>query len=193
MFELYYKSDADNTTSSRLCCEIYDKDGNFIIDFLMFDRSDFNKWGKPKVLTDLIVTRLTLPAIIHEISSKEKLKSYIKNNFDENLDFIEKIEEIAESKNHIAISLPTTLYPRKRGIPTSVRPVKDTFWPLIVTIDGQDVSNCFMDFFEFEDTAVDTAYQALFKGIMPKSKKDIFYTKGIEDLHSKLNNAEMGN
>ena len=193
MFELYYKPDGDNTTSSRLCCEIFDEDNKFIIDFLMFERSDFNKWSKPKVLTDLIVTRLTLPTMIYDISSKEKLKSYIKANFDENLDFIEAIEKIAESKNHIAISLPTTMYPHRRGIPTGARPVKDTFFPLIVTIDGQDVSNCFMDFYEFEDKAVDTVYQALFKGNMPKSKKDIFCTKGVEELHHKLKNQEMGN
>ena len=57
MFELYYKADKDNTTNTRLCCNMYNKDNNFIIDFIQYERSDFNKWGRSKVLTDLILTR----------------------------------------------------------------------------------------------------------------------------------------
>ena len=193
MFELYYKADEDNATNTRLCCDIYDKNDNFIVEFHQFERSDFNKWGKPKALTDLIVTRYTLPEVYRHISSKGKLKDYVKNNVGENFDIIEKIEEMSKSKQRIVISLPTSMYHHKRGIPTSFRKVKDTHLPLIVNIDGKDVSSAFMDFGDYEYRAVETAYQALVKGNMPKSKNDIFYIDGVKSLHQELMNEEMGN
>ena len=193
MFELYYKADGDNTSNTRLCCDIYDKDNSLIIEFIQYERSDFNKWERPKVLTDLILTRFYLPEIYSHISSKGQLKSYIKNNIEENFDIIEKIEEMSKSKHKIVISLPTATYSHKRGIPTNFRALKDTHLPLIVSIDGKDVSSKFMDFGDFEYSAVVTAYQALIKGNMPKSKNDIFYIDGVESLHKVLNNDEMGN
>jgi len=50
-----------------------------------------------------------------------------------------------------------------------------------------------MDFGDFEYRAVETAYQALLLGKMPKSKNDIFYIDGIEALHEKICNNEMEN
>lgn len=193
MFELYYKADEENTTNTKLCCDIYDKDNRLIINFIQYERSDFNKWGKPKVLTDLILTRFYLPEIYSHISSKGQLKSYIKNNIEENFDIIEKIEEMSESKHEIVISLPTSMYPHKRGIPSSFRTLKNTHLPLIVYIDEKDVSSNFMDFGDFEYNAVNTAYQALINGNIPKSKNDIFYIDGVESLHKELSNDEMGN
>lgn len=193
MFELYYKADEDNTSNTRLCCDIYDKDNSLIIDFVQYERSDFNKWERPKVLTDLILTRFCLPEIYSHISSKGQLKSYIKKNIDENFDIIEKIEEVSKSKHKIVISLPTSMYSHKRGMPTSFRALKNTHLPLIVSIDGKDVSSNFIDFGDFEYSAVNTAYQALINGNMPKSKNDIFYIDGVESLHKELCNDEMGN
>ena len=43
MHELYYKTDKDNTTSTKLSYDIYNKDNNLIIDFVQSERSDFNK------------------------------------------------------------------------------------------------------------------------------------------------------
>ena len=193
MFELYYKADEDNTTNTRLCCDIYDKDNNFIIDFIQYERSDFNKWGKPKVLTDMILTRFYLPEIYRHISSKSKLKSYIKDNIDEDFSIIEKIEDMSKNKQRIVISLPTTIYPTRRGMPTSVRAAKDTHWPLIVKINDEDVSRAFMDFGDFGENAVSVAYQALLKGVMPSTAKDLFYIDGVKSLYDELRNEEMGN
>ena len=191
MFEWYYKADEDNTTDTRIMCDIYEKDNNIIIDFVQFERSDFNKWGKQKVLTDIIVNRFYLPEIYSYISFKSKIASYIKENFDEDFSVIQKIEEMSKSKRRLAISLPISMKPHKRGIPTNGRGVKDTYLPLIVSIDGIDVSKNFIDFGDFEHRAVDIAYQALMQGNMPKSKNDIFYGEGVESLYKNFSNNEM--
>ena len=100
---------------------------------------------------------------------------------------------MSKSKHKIIISLPTSLTPHKRGVPTNFRVLKDTHLPLIVSIDGKDVSSRFIDFGDFEHSAVNTAYQALINGNMPKSKNDIFYIDGVVSLHKELNNNEMEN
>lgn len=100
---------------------------------------------------------------------------------------------MSKLKHRIVISLPTSMYPHRRGVPTTARAIKDTYLPLIVSIDGKDVSSCFMDFGDFEHRAVDTAYQALIKGNMPKSTSDIFYIDGVESLHQELINGEREN
>jgi len=193
MFELYYKADEDNSTSTRLCCDIYDKDNNFVVDFIQSERSDFNKWRKPKVLTDMIVTRFYLPEIFSHISSKSKLKSYIKDNIDEDFSIIGKIEDMSKHKQRIVISLPTTIYPTRRCMPTSGRAAKNTHLPLIVKINDEDVSHAFMDFGDFDENAVSVAYQALLKGVMPSTTKDIFYIDGVKSLYDELSKEEMGN
>ncbi len=193
MFELYYKADADNSTNTRLMCDISDKDNNFVVEFLQFERSDFNKWGKSKVLTDLFITKFHMPEIYSHITSKEKMKRYIKNNIDNDFSIIEKFEELSTSKQRIVISLPTSMYPTRRGFPSSARAVKNTQLPLIVKIDDKDVSHAFIDFGDFEEQAVQTAYQALVKGKMPESKNVIFYSEGVESLHKELSNNEMEN
>lgn len=113
------------------------------------------------------------------------------DNYGTDINVMEKIEEMSRSKQKIVISLPTTIYPTRRGFPSSVRAVKDTHWPLIVKINVEDVSRAFMDFGDFGETAVQTAYQALFKGVMPKSTRDLFYIDGVKSLHNELVNEEM--
>lgn len=193
MHELYYKTDKDNTTSTKLSYDIYDKDNNLIIDFVQSERSDFNKWGKPKVLTDIIVNRFYLPEIYQHICSKSKLKSYIKANIDDDFSIIESIDDMSKHKQKIAISLPTSIYPTRRGIPTTTRAIKDTYLPLIVSINGEDVSHAFMDFGDFGENAVHVAYQSLLKGVMPSNSNHLFYIDGVKSLHDELNNEEMVN
>ena len=190
-FELYNKADKDNTTRSRLVCDIYKKNNQFVVKFVQFERSDFNKWGKPKVLTDAIITLFYLPEVFIHISTRSKLEGYIKEKFTEDFAMMDKIEEISILKQKIVISLPTSIYPCRKGIPTSNRMVKDTHWPLIVRINERDVSSAFMDFDQYEDKAVETAYQALVNGNMPQSKSDIFYIDGVKSLHDELNNNEL--
>ena len=128
---------------------------------------------------------------LYKCNSKRKLESYIRDNYDK-IDIMEKIEEMAKSKQKIVISLPTSIYPSRRGIPSSVRAIKDTHWSLIVKINDEDVSHAFMDFRDFAENAVSVAYQALCKGIMPSSTQDLFYIDGVKSLYQELINDEIG-
>ena len=191
MIELYNQADKDNITRTKLSCDVQDKENAVVVDFVQSEYSDLNKWNKPKVLTDMFITRYYLPEIFGHISSKRRLESYIGNNYGK-VNIMEKIEEMSKSKQKIVISLPTTIYPTRRGYPSSVRAVKDTYWPLIVKINDEDVSRAFMDFRDFGENAVSVAYQALFKGVMPTSSNDLFYIDGVKTLHQELVNEEMG-
>ena len=192
MIELYNQpNDKMNISRTTLSFDIQDKDNTFIVDFIQSEHSDLNKWGKPKVLTDMFITRYCLPEIFSHISSKRKLELYIRDNYGK-IDIMEKIEEMSKSKQKIVISLPTSIYPSRRGIPSSVRAIKDTHWPLIVKINDEDVSHAFMDFRDFDENAVTVAYQALFKGVMPSSTQDLFYIDGVKSLYQELINDEIG-
>ena len=191
MVELYNQADKDNITRTKLSCDIQDKDNTFIVEFVQSEYSDLNKWKKPKVLTDMFITRYYLPEIFGHISSKRKFESYVNNNYGK-INIMEKIEEMSKSKQKIVISLPTTICPTRRGLPASVRAIKDTHWPLIVKINDEDVSRAFMDFGDFGENAVKVAYNALFNGVMPTSTKDLFYIDGVKSLHEEIIKDEMG-
>ena len=192
MIELYNQADKENITRTKLSCDVQKKYNNFIVEFIQSEFSDLNKWQKPKVLTDMFITRFYLPEIFTHISSKTKLESYINKNYG-TIDIMKKIEDMSTSKQKIVISLPTTIYPTRRGIPTSARGIKNTCWPLIVKINDEDVSRAFMDFRDFDENAVRVAYKALLKGTMPVSTKDLFYIDGVKTLYDELNKDEMGN
>ena len=192
MVELYNQADKDNITRTKLSCDIKNKDNAFIVEFVQAEYSDLNKWKKPKVLTDMFITRYYLPEIFGHISSIRKFESYINNNYG-TTDIMANIEEMSKFKQKVVISLPTTTYPTRRGIPITARAVKDTHWPLIVKINDEDVSRAFMDFGDFGEHAVSVAYRALFKGIMPPSTHDLFYLDGVKSLHEEIMNEEMGN
>ena len=191
-FELYNKADNDNLTRSKLTCDIFKKEDVFVVEFCQSEYSDINKWNKPKVLTDMFITRYYLPEIFGHIGSKVKLERYISDNWQSNPNMMERIEEMSKSKQSIAISLPTTVYPTRRGFPMGARGVKDTPWPLIVKVNGEDVSRAFIDFGDFKENAVATAYQALVNGKMPQSTNDIFYIDGVKSLHEELCCEGMG-
>ncbi len=190
MIELYNRADPDNITRTKFGFAIYDKDNCIVIEFVQSEYSDLNKWGKQKVLTDLVITKFLLPEIYGHISSKGKLKKYITENFNEDLEVVETIGNMAKTKQKVEISLPTSVVPHLRGIPTSLRRVKNTHLPLIVKVNEKDVSSAFMDFGDFEENTVEAAYQALMKGNIPTSKNDLFYVEGVNSLHNELS-AEM--
>lgn len=185
MIELYNQADRENITRTKLSCEILDQDNAFVIEFIQSEFSDLNKWNKSKVLTDMFITRFYLPEIFGQITSKRKLETYISDNYGK-INIMEQIEEISAIKQKIVISLPTAIYPTRRGIPTSVRAIKNTHWPLIVKINDEDVSRVFMDFGDFGENAVITAYKALFQGVMPTSTKDLFYIDGVKSLYEEV-------
>ena len=191
MFELYNKADADNSTRTKLSCDLYDEGNNRIVEFVQFEYSDFNRWGKPKVLTDLVFSRFYLPEMYTHITSKTRLKNYIIESMDEEFNIIEKIADMTDKQDHISISLPTSIYPHRRGVPTSFRRIKDTQYPLIVMMNGKDVSRAFIDFEDFEDRAVKTAYEALINGKMPEVKNDIFYIDGVKELHEQIDSGDF--
>lgn len=193
MFELNFEVYGDNIANSRLCCDIYEKGRNIVVEFIQYNRSDLNKWQKPKVLTDLYVKKFILPESISEICSKGRLKSYIKNNLDADLTIVDKIEALAKSKQSISISLPTTIYSSYRGIKTGARGVKDSYLPLIVKLNGEDVSFNFMDFGEYGENIVEVAYRAMTKGCIPYTKNDLFYIDGVKSLHEQIVNSENEN
>ena len=134
----------------------------------------------------MFIRRFYLPPFFTDPAIRKKLAKYIIANYHKNGSAPDKIQTMSKSMHRIAISMPTTIYPRKMGFPTSARGYKDTCWPLIVKIDDIDVSSNFMDFEEFEDLKVQKAYQALLNGAMPESKNDLFYIDGVKELHQKL-------
>ena len=121
----------------------------------------------------------------------DRMKRYISVKFTPNLKIIEKIEKMSEKIDEVSISLPTSRHTHSRGIPTNDRMFKNTFLPLIVCINGKDVSRDFGDFDIFESNAVNVAYQALIKGEIPTSNNDLVDFYGVQKLHQQLIQGEV--
>ena len=88
--------------------------------------------------------------------------------------------------DNISISFPTTIYAHSRGMKTEIRGMKDTFLPLIVVVNDNDVSMDFWDFDLFGDKAVRVAYDALINGNIPESKNHFVDFSKIKELHDDL-------
>jgi len=168
-------------------------DSSIVVEFVKSYFSDYNKWKESQVLTDLRIDRYLLPSVYGKLDPKGlRLRKYIISHFDTNLQVIKDIEGLSKSHNHISISMPTSKYILDaRGFPKSTRPVKNSIFPLIVNINDRDVSSAFMDFGDFGSNAVKVAYDALIKGNLPISNKDLFYKKGVEQLHKEYIQAEV--
>ena len=121
----------------------------------------------------------------------EKTIRYVRDTFSEDLSVIEEIHKLSKESNEIVISLPTSRHAHSRGIPTNDRMFKNTFLPLIVSINGEDVSRDFWDFDTFESNAVNVAYQALIKGEIPTSNNDLVDFYGVQKLHQQLIQDEV--
>ena len=186
MVELFNKTYANgDVVKVRYSVKSNYKD--IVVTFIQENYSDNNKWGKKQVLTDLTFTRHRLLMSYCQVDpTGEKISKYIKENFKEGAFVAKKVQKFARESNSIKISLPTSKFACNRGIPTDCRMFKETFFPLIVTIDGRDESRCFMDFDVFGSDAVDMAYQSLVNDKKIKSDNDIKSFIGVKLLHKKI-------
>ena len=188
MTELFSKV-REEGLSTKFSFDVSEQEDGLVVEFIQSEFSDFNKWKKPQVLTDLFISRYLLPSAYSRIDNKgTNIKKFILQNFGADLQVVKDIDEMSKSVSRISISLPTSYYPLDRsGLPTTVRRIKNTYLPLLVHINDVDVSMEFMDFGEFGSDAVQVAYDALLKGKKPKVQNDIFYFTGVELLHKELN------
>ncbi len=150
-------------------CDVKLENNKMVVYFIKSQFSDANKWNETLVLTDKFVKRCEISSI-YKNNNCYRMKKYIGCKFTPDLKIIEKIEKMSEKVDEITISLPTSCYSHKRGVPTSVRAFKNSFLPLIVDINGEDASRAFQDFDIFDSNAVDVAYDTLLNGKKPKTE-----------------------
>lgn len=154
------------------------EDGTYI-DFVRSEYSDNNKWKNPKVLTDKIIQRCHIyDAYGMYDESGEITRNFILKHFQKDAMVVKEIENMSKHIDIVEISLPTSVRGAFDG-----RGIKNTFLPLIVKINGEDVSIQFMDFDVFAHRAVDVAYDALINGNIPTPDREIVNFDGVRDLH----------
>ena len=192
MIELLNKKH-ENEDITTIKFDVNTNGKDVIVTFVQAEYSNQNKWRKSQVLTDIFVTRCNLLNAYCQLDpTGEKTIKYITENFlKENV--IEEIKQLSKHCNNISISLPTSMHAHNRGIPTSTRMLKNTFLPLIVTINNKDESRVFWDFDMFESDAVEVAYNALVKGIIPQSNNDFVDFSNIIELHQELFELKRNN
>lgn len=144
--------------------------------------TEHNKWNKPNVVADMFIDRCSLSKDNLEfIGGKERLESMMKKSSASYYFVKEQMIQLSGDSKEISIQLPTTY----KGF-------KDTYLPLIVKIDSNDVSQYFQDFDLFKENAVMSAYNALINGQKPEVEgdvnKDLVETRfnRIQELHNKL-------
>ena len=185
MIELLNKRHVGDTKQIRFDVEVNGQD--VIVTFIQAEYSDVNKWKKEQVLTDMFISRCKLLNGYCLLDpTGEKTIRYIRDTFSEDLSVIQEIQKMSKASDEVVISLPTSRHAHSRGIPTNDRMFRNTFLPLIVSINGKDVSRDFWDFNTFESNAVNVAYQALIKGEIPTSNNDLVDFYGVQQLHQQL-------
>ena len=191
MIELLNKKH-ENGDTTQIKFDVKVNGQDVIVTFVQAEFSDVNKWKKEQVLTDMFISRCKLLNAYCQLDpTGEKTVRYVKDTFSEDLSVIEEIHKLSKESNEIVISLPTSRHAHSRGIPTNDRMFKNTFLPLIVSINGEDVSRDFWDFDTFESNAVNVAYQALIKGEIPTSNNDLVDFYGVQKLHQQLIQDEV--
>ena len=165
--------------SEEIECDVKLENNKMVVYFIKSQFSDTNKWNETQVLTDKFVKRCELSSI-YKNNDCDRMKKYIGCKFTPSLKIIEKIEKMSEKVDEMTISLPTSCYSHKRGVPTSVRAFKNSFLPLMVDVNGEDASRAFQDFDMFGSKAVIIAYDVLINGKKPNVKNDFidFYQIG---------------
>lgn len=155
-----------------------------IVSFIQSNYSDNNKWSKKQVLTDMFITRCKLANAYSKLdpTGKQTIR-YIKENFSDDLSVIDEIKGLSKKCSKVFISLPTSTYPYRKGVPTDFRRCKDTFLPLIVRIGDINISKAFMDFDVFGSDAVNTAYEVLINGKTIHSTNDLINLHEAQLLH----------
>ena len=177
MIELFSRTENGMTTKIEFDV-VKSKDGTYV-DFVRSEYSNNNKWKNPKCLTDKILQRCYLhDAYGMYDESCEITKNFIIKHFQKDAKVVKEIELMSKHIDVAEISLPTSLRSSfdSKGI-------KNTFLPLIVKINGVDVSIQFMDFDIFTHRAVEFAYDALINGNIPIPDRELVDFDGVRDLH----------
>ena len=173
-----YTNESGDTTVFE--CQARLEEGKLVVYFIKSDFSDANKWNEIQVLTDVSIKRCQI-AELYKDKNPNRIKKYISCRFTADLKIMDEIAKMSEKVDEITISLPTSVLPHKRGLPTSVRVFKNSFLPLLVDINGEDASRAFQDFDMFGSKAVNVAFDALINGKRPNVKNDFvdFYQIGF--------------
>lgn len=177
-----YKEKFSNGSVITSNVEIKNYKNKLAVYFVKSAYSDKNKWKESQVLTDVEVSIIQLSGIYRNSDTTgSKLLEYIKNNYHSNADLIRNVAKLSEKTDKIYIGLPTstTLFGDTRAF-------KDTFRPLIVTFNDEDVSRFFQDFDIFGSRAVNVAYDALINRKIPSSNNDLVSFCEIDLLHNKI-------
>lgn len=182
MINLMKKNKDGINVSFDFNVEGYGKD--IVVEFSQTNRGGENKWHNASVVTDMIIKRMVMSGDCGK--DIQQLKSYIAENFSEDLHVVDELEKSAKKVDNVSISLPTTIYAHSRGMKTESRGMKDTFLPLIVVINDNDVSMDFWDFDLFGYKAVSTAYDALINGNIPESRNHFVDFSKIKEIHDGL-------
>lgn len=180
--------ESENGESKQLDFDVKVEDGKIVVEFLQKNYTDHNKWNEKQVLCDLFLNRYVLLDICSKLDpTGEQIKKFIIETYPDCVTKENQIQKMSQSAEEVAIMLPTGRYAHtSRGIPTSIRKYKNTFLPLMVFIDGEDVSRTFQDFYVFGSKAVDVAFDALVNGNIPESKQELVDFSGLEELHQNL-------
>lgn len=179
------KKDYCNGNALAINVEIKEYRKQLVILFIKSAYSNRNKWNEKDVLTDVEVKRCQLSKIyINSDPTGKNLLDYIdkcKNNYEK---VVKEVEKLSDKTDKIYIGLPTstTLF-------GEFRKIKDTFRPLLVILNAEDVSVFFQDFDIFGSKAVQVAYDALINGKNPNINNDLFSIYQIGCLHNKICNS----
>ena len=154
---------------------IFKLDDTEMFDFVQKLYTDNNKWGKKGVFSDVIINRCQLKDILDFIGiDKEDFKKTLNNDFQDTVG-LEDIIGSLKSSMLMKVSLPHRTILVDRGCKKDFRGYKDTFYPVSVTVkpnEYSDFSRYFMDFYDYEEKAVDEAYKVLTESNYPADLND---------------------
>ncbi len=171
-------------------CAARIESNSMVVYFIKSEFSDANKWNEIQVLTDVFIKRCQI-ADLYKDKNCNRIKRYISSRFTTDLKIMDKIAQMSEKVDEITISLPASVCPHKRGLPTSVRTFKNSFLPLLVDINGEDASRAFQDFDVFGSQAVNVAFDSLINGTRPKVENDLIDFYQIGFLRNKIFGSEI--
>ena len=177
MIELFKRT--ENGMTTKIEFDVVKNNNGIYVDFVRSEYSDYNKWKNPNVLTDKFLERCYLDSTYLTVDpTGEVTKKYIREKFSKEAKVIKEIEQLSSHIDYVEISLPTSVLAHN-----SVRGFKDTFLPLIVRLNNEDVSIQFMDYDTFGPKAVEVAFDSVVNGNIPKSDKELVDFEGVRDLH----------
>ena len=166
------------------------EDNDYFSIFVLKRYSDQNQWRKNQVVTDALIWQFVADKkAFDEFNALGKLDQ---KSIKDLIDVFSGLKDNSKAWNEITISLPMAAYTNSRGIPTSARKVKSSFYPLTVKFSGKgeskekDVSEYFADFDLFGSEAVQIAVQALLEGSIQSSQKEQVSLDGVEKLRTDL-------